>query len=72
MLAARVGITVNVAVHVLSASQLLWIVQVTVIDPPAGGTIGLDGNVVIIKLHPPDAVVVASHAANFASISDWD
>ena len=62
---AGAAVTVNDALHVLGASQLLVTVQVTLVTPPqAFGAVGVTGFVVTTLLHPPPDWNVASHAAN--------
>jgi hypothetical protein len=65
--------TVKVFVQeVVTGSQLLVYVHVTVVNPPnAEGATGVAGTVVNIPSHPPLAVVVRSHAANEASMTAW-
>jgi hypothetical protein len=63
------AVTVNDALHVLGASQLLVTVQVTLVTPPqAFGACGVTGLVVTTLLHPPPDWKVASHAANLVLI----
>ena len=61
------AVTVNVAVHVLGASQSDVTVNVTVFDPPhANGAPVL--LLAILELQPPLKETVANHAVNFESI----
>ena len=51
---AEAAVTVNDALHVLGASQLLVTVQVMFVVPPqAFGAAGVTGFVVTTLLHPP-------------------
>ena len=62
---AGAAVTVNDALHVLGASQLLVTVQVTFVVPPqALGAVGFSGLVVTTLLHPPPVCTDASHVAN--------
>jgi cobyrinic acid a,c-diamide synthase len=56
------AVTVNVALQVLGASHELVTVNVTVLLPPHAA--GADPPLLVTdpRLHPPDAVAVASHA----------
>ena len=58
---AGAGSTVNVAV-VVNVSQSLNAVQVTVTEPPQRSGADDGALLVIVVLHPPDAVTDASHA----------
>jgi hypothetical protein len=56
----------------VNGAQSLAYVHVTVVDPPvAEGATGEEGDVVMVPLQPPLAVVVRSHAANEALMADW-
>jgi hypothetical protein len=61
------GATVNVALHVLGASQLLVTVNVTVLEPPH--LFGAAPSVLVTdpRPHPPVAVAVVNQFANAAS-----
>ena len=72
-LTAGAAVTVKVLVHVITGTQLLVYVQVTVALPPqAEGAVGVAGFLVSMPLQPPLAVTVANHAVNLASIADCD
>ena len=59
---AGAGSTVNVAV-VVSVSQSLNAVQVTVTEPPQRSGADAGALLVTVVLHPPLAVTLASHVA---------
>jgi hypothetical protein len=65
---AGAAVTVNVAVQVFGASQVLVTVKVTVATPPQAG--GAEPALLeMAALQPPEKVAVPNHVANFASIA---
>jgi hypothetical protein len=65
---AGAAVTVNVAVQVFGASQVLVTVKVTVATPPQAG--GAEPALLeMAALQPPEKVAVPNNVANFASIA---